>query len=255
MRVNAKFGSDAAAIAAEASAAPVCPRDETGGAPPARHENDHPTPDFSPARRVGCALGSPTRQLPLAIPRGSGSGFTRDRGLPFACWREPSGLACGLGVIPYRAIGPGSPALSRSRRSSMQPIPSTKKPRTRRGQVREPRSGGNGAVHQKEMHPGGRIACAGLALVGAAFDFDFRMGASENKKARPERVYGPEGVPSLVDPELSQFSSAAATAPSGPFRRRRLRVDGQHCSGARRQHEAESDEHYDFAHVPVSYRG
>jgi hypothetical protein len=64
-------------------------------------------PDFSPAWRVGCASGSPTRQLPLAIPRGSGSDqgspirFTWDRGLPFGarCSLSVSKLACGLDVI------------------------------------------------------------------------------------------------------------------------------------------------------------
>jgi hypothetical protein len=39
---------------------------------PTRHENDHPGPELGQELRLASSLGSPTRQLPLAVPRGSG---------------------------------------------------------------------------------------------------------------------------------------------------------------------------------------
>src|SRR4051794_16101762 len=49
-----------------------------------------------------------------------------------------------------------------------------------------PRSGGDGAVHQKEMHPGGRTASEALSRRGVAGDFDFSMGAFGNEKTPRE---------------------------------------------------------------------
>jgi hypothetical protein len=79
----------------------------------ARHENDHPAPDFGPARRVGCALGSPTRQLPLAIPRGSGSDLGSPGTGAFLLARAPR-LAYGLDAITISGrLGHGSLAIAR----------------------------------------------------------------------------------------------------------------------------------------------
>jgi hypothetical protein len=65
------------------------------------------------------------------------------------------------------------------------------------------------------MHPGRRIASAGLASLGAVYDFDFSMGASENKKPRARRgqVWGSVPVRHRADYDrwVHFFGCVAAT--------------------------------------------
>jgi hypothetical protein len=56
-----------------------------------------------------------------------------------------------------------------------------------RGEVTVAPKWSDGAVHQKEMHPGGRTASGGLDRLGVTGDFDFAMGASEKKRPRTRR--------------------------------------------------------------------